>query len=138
MSFLTDPKLFDDVKSHWANELRLLAAGNSVSPWLDCPFRVITDDMGTNVYSCIVDTSRRGILITQWLPDAEGAELDAWIDTFGDPAYPNEHVEYLRVHCKQSMAVSAAVRALAKAWLFDALPRKDVEGLIKKLVKSPG
>jgi hypothetical protein len=133
MSFLTDPKLFDDAKTHWDNEMRL-SAGYSVSPWLDCPFRVITDDVCANVYSCIADTSRRGILITQWLPDAEVAELDAWIDTFGDPSYPNEHVEYLRVHSKQFMTASIAVRALAKAWLFDALPRKDVEELITELV----
>jgi hypothetical protein len=138
VSFLTDLKLFDDAKAHWANEVHLSAAGSSVSPWLDCPFRVITDDVCVNVYSCIADTSRRGIVITQWLPDAEGAELDAWIDTFGDPSYPNEHVEYLRVYSKQFMAASTAVRALAKAWLFDALPRNDVERLIKELVKSSG
>lgn len=130
MSFLTDVQQFENSRLHWAEQIRLAgeASGRQieVSSWLDCPFRVITDDVCTNVYSAIAKQSRRGVSIIQWLPEVEGDALEAWIDSFGDPAYPDEHVEYLRINCKLTPSTSSKVQLLTKAWLFDEMPREYV------------
>lgn len=135
-NFLTDKHDFESSKELYRQAI--LAAGSaarqvtSLKPWLDCDFRVIPGEVSANVYSTYNETASRGILITQWSPTASGKDIEAFIDTFGDSAYPGDQREFLQVHCKLSAKTLDLVRTIAEPWLFKGASHSNMRALIER------
>jgi hypothetical protein len=85
------------------------------------------------VFSAYNERTERGILVTQWAPQVEGKEFEAWVDVFGDPTRPEERKEFLQVHCKPSSKALAAIEAITDAWLFKGDPKDEIHRLAKQL-----
>jgi hypothetical protein len=135
-SFLNDHEQFEAASSYWKSEVAHACqeSGRSIviKPWLDCSFRNVVNDSCTDVYSVITEVSRRGLRITQWADLAKGDLFEAWLDKFGDPTHPEEMVDYLQLHCKESATNATFVRELIRAWLFDELSKDAISRIIEQ------
>lgn len=140
-SFLINANSFEQAATRWAVQVERARRDSgsqlSVQPWLDCPFQLVTNDVCTNVYSCIVSAARRGVLITQWADDAEGNDIEAWIEEFGDPIEPQGRIIYLKINCKATQRSLDVGKRLVQAWLFDSASVETMNILFHNVRVAP-
>ena len=135
--FLTDPDQYEAAKAHWYEEVHALnnAAIQRVSlrPWFAAPtwdFINSSHESSTNIFSVVAENLRRGVAITQWDISAEGNDLEAWVDSFGDPSCPADLIQRLQIHCKLSKETTEIAKTLIHAWLLDQSSSSYMESLI--------
>jgi hypothetical protein len=118
--FLHDVKKYAEAEAFWLQlwESLVRFTGQQAEwkyPWLrtasanGTPFRD-----GDPIFSAISTERRMAVRVIQHEPEGDGAEVDFWVDTFGDEG---EAVRVLVISCSLSDEAAIYARDLLYSWL---------------------
>jgi hypothetical protein len=125
--FLKDARRYRQAERYWHGLWDELVGELGVTeqwrtPWLGAPLRD-----GDPMFSAVSPALRRGVHVIQHEPTAEGLELEAWVDRFGEEG-KDEVIEQLVISCALSEEAAARAQQLLRSWILSGVLLRSDEG----------